>query len=66
MFIRGKNYKNHSKIIFEEKINIEKYVEPEISNNTPRNFTLVGSFNRNIQNEVEEYIPYYKDPVREK
>ena len=26
---------------------------------------LVGSVNRNIQNEVEEYIPYYKDPMKE-
>jgi len=64
VFIRGKNYKNHSKIIFEEKINLAKYIEPEI--NTPKNFTLVGSVNRNIQNEAEEYIPYYKDPIREK
>ena len=63
VFIRGKNYKNRSKIIFEEKINLGKYIEPD--NNTPKNFTLVGSVNRKIQNDVEEYIPYYKDPNRE-
>ena len=65
VFIRGKNYKNHSKIIFEEKINLANYIEHEISSNIPKNFTLVGSVNRNIQNEVEEYIPYYKDPMKE-
>ena len=56
VFIRGKNYKNRSKIIFEEKINLGKYIEPD--NNTPKNFTLVGSVNRKIENDLEEYVPY--------
>ena len=58
-FIRGKNYKNRSKIIFSENMNLKNYVEPTI--NTPTNFYLVGSVNRKIENEVEEYVSYYKD-----
>ena len=64
VFIRGNNYKNSSKIIFDEKINLKDYIEPE--NNTPKNFYLVGCVNRKIQNNDEEYIPYFKDPINEK
>ena len=60
VFIRGKNYKNRSKIIFNERINLQKYVEPNI--NCPHNFYLVGSINRKVHNIGEEYVAYYKDP----
>ena len=64
VFIRGINYKNRSKIIFNEKMNLKNYIEPDI--NSPKNFYLVGSVNRKIQNDVEEYIPYYRNPSNEK
>ena len=63
VFIRGINYKNRSKIIFNEKMNLKNYIEPDI--NSPKNFYLVGSVNRKIQNDVEEYIPYYRNPSNE-
>ena len=63
VFFRGKNYSNNSKIIFDEKINLKEFIEP--NTNTPSNFYLVGSVNRKIQNDVEEYVPYFKEQNNE-
>ena len=60
VFIRGKNYQNRSKIIFQENINLKDYIEEDI--NYPKIFKLVGSINRKVLNNKEEYVPYFKDP----
>jgi hypothetical protein len=58
-FIRGPNYKNCSKILFQEQMNIKDFVEPGII--APHNFYLVGCVNRKIENGNEEYVSYYKN-----
>ena len=56
VFYRGKNYDNRSKIIFKEEINLKEFIEPDIK--SPTNYNLVGSVNRKIENDLEEYVPY--------
>ena len=62
-FIRGNNYQNRSKIIFGETMNIKDYIEPEY--NFPKNFYLVGSVNRKIENNNEKFVSYTRDPDNE-
>ena len=60
-FIRGNNYQNRSKIIFGETMNIKDYIEPEY--NFPKNFYLVGSVNRKIENNNEKFVSDRKSVV---
>ena len=62
-FIRGNNYQNRAKIIFGESVNIKDYIEPEY--NFPKNFYLVGSVNRKIENNNEKFVSYTRDPDNE-
>ena len=62
-FLRGNNYQNRSKITFSEIMNIKDYIEPDY--NFPKNFYLVGSVNRKIQNNTEEFVSYSRDPDNE-
>ena len=48
-FIRGNNYKNKSKIIFEEKIDLTEFIEPDI--NSPHYFYLVGTVIRSFKDK---------------
>ena len=60
-FNRGSNYKNKSKIIFDEKINLEYIIEEGIISH--KNFSLVGCINRvSEMGKDERYSSYYKDP----
>ena len=62
-FLRGNNYQNHSKIIFNEKMNIKDFIEPGY--NFPMNFELAGCVNRKINDNTEEFVSYSKDPDNE-
>ena len=53
-FIRGNNYENKTRIIFENNIDLKKYIE--VSDNSPSNFYLVGSVNRICYNNTEQFI----------
>ena len=53
-FKRGNNYENQTKIIFENNINLKKYVE--VSDNSPSNFYLIGSVNRICSNNEEQFV----------
>ena len=53
-FKRGNNYENQTKIIFENNINLKKYVE--VSDNSPSNFYLIGSVNRICNNNEEQFV----------
>ena len=59
-FNRGINYENSSPINFSENINVKDCIEPGI--NTAQNFYLVGSVNRKIENNNEEFVSYNRDP----
>ena len=59
-FIRGNNYKNKSKIIFEEEINLEAYIEPKIDSH--KKFSLVGCINRTEEGKDEKFISFYREP----
>lgn len=59
-FIRGNNFKNKSKIIFSEKIDLQQHKEQDI--NSPHNFYLVGCINRIYRNNEEKFISYSRDP----
>ena len=52
--IRGNKYQNFSEIIFENNIELKNYVE--ISDNSPHNFSLVGTINRTFYNNMEQFI----------
>ena len=61
IFNRGSNYKNKSKIIFDEKINLEPFIEEGIDSH--KNFFLVGCINRvGEMGKDERYSSYYRDP----
>lgn len=63
-FIRGTNYKNESNIVFEEKLNLEPFIEPNID--SPKEYHLVGCVNRVCLKENEEkYVAHYKDPYND-
>ena len=53
-FKRENNYENQTKIIFENNINLKKYVE--VSDNSPSNFYLIGSVNRICNNNEEQFV----------
>lgn len=59
-FIRGNNYKNKSKIIFDEKLNLKDYIEPDI--NSPQNFYLVGSI---IKSNNGQFVSYSRNAYNE-
>ena len=59
-FIRGNHYKNQSKIIFDENINLKDYIEPDI--NSPHNFELVGTVIRSNKDNKEKFLSFSKDP----
>ena len=59
-FIRGNNYKNKSKIIFDEKLNLKDYIEPDI--NSPQNFYLVGSI---IKTNNGQFVSYSRNAYNE-
>ena len=59
-FNRGHNYKNNSQIIFNDNLNLIKYIEDKI--NSPKDFYLVGSINRIINKGKEEFIYYAREP----
>lgn len=61
IFNRGSNYKNKSKIFFDEKINLEPFIEEGIDSH--KNFFLVGCINRvGEMGKDERYSSYYRDP----
>ena len=62
-FIRGTNYKNKSKIEFNEFINLKDYIEPEIL--SPQYFYLTGSIIRSSKNDKEKFVSYSRDPYNE-
>ena len=61
-FIRGKDFKNETNIDFKETLNLKDYVE---SQNSPKEYYLVGSINRTYSKEDgnEKYVYYCRDPV---
>jgi hypothetical protein len=59
-FIRGTNFKNNSKINFKEELNLEAYVDEK--KDSPKNYYLVGSINRVIVNNNEEFFYFTRDP----
>ena len=60
-FIRGNNYKNQTKIIFNEKINLQPFIEPNID--SPKEYYLVGCINRvHYKDKDEKYVALYRDP----
>ena len=59
-FNRGHNYEKLTPISFEEYINVKDFIEPGI--NTAKDFYLVGSINRKIENNNEEFVSYNRDP----
>ena len=59
-FIRGNNFQNNTYINFEENLNLTDYVDEKIA--SPTRFYLVGSINRVINNEKEEFIYWARDP----
>ena len=63
-FYRGINYENYTPINFSENINTKNFIEQNI--NTAQDFYLVGSINRKIENNNEEFISYNRDPNDEK
>ncbi len=56
-FIRGQEYNNNSKIIFEENLNLINYIEK--NNESTKEFYFVGSINRRKINEKEEEFICY-------
>ena len=58
-FYRGKNYQSNKKIDFKEVLDIKKYTD--VGESTPL-YQLVGSINRVINDEKEEFIYFAKDP----
>ena len=59
-FIRGNKFANYSNIIFDEQLNLEDYIDDK--NVSPKEYYLVGSINRIIKNEKEEFIYFSRDP----
>ena len=63
-FIRGNDFKNESKIIFEEKLDVKGYVDKK--DDSPFKYKLVGSINRIINEKGnEEFVYFAKDPENE-
>ena len=58
-FDRGNNYKNNSIINFDENLNLSYFIEDK--NNSPKEYYLIGSINRIINNNKEEFIYYTRD-----
>ena len=65
-FNRGHNYEKLTPINFEEYINVKDFIEPGI--NTAKDFYLVGSINRKIQNQNNdtEFVSYNRNPINDK
>ena len=65
-FNRGHNYEKLTPISFEEYINVKDFIEPGI--NTAKDFYLVGSINRKIQNQNNniEFVSYNRNPINDK
>ena len=59
-FIRGTNFKNNSPINFKEELNLEPYVDEK--KDSPKHYYLVGSINRVIVNNKEEFWFFTRDP----
>ena len=59
-FIRGNKFQNYSNIVFEEILNLEDYVDEKDA--SPKEYYLVGSINRIIKNEKEEFVYFARDP----
>ena len=60
-FIRGTNFKNESSINFNEELDLEPYVDEK--KDSPKNYYLVGSINRIIDNnKIEKFIYFTRDP----
>ena len=59
-FYRGINYENYLPINFSKKINVKDFIEPDY--NAVQDFYLVGSINRKIENNNEEFVSYNRDP----
>ena len=61
-FYRGKNYQSFANINFPEYLDIKEYTD--IKNQTPI-YQLIGSINRVINNGIEQFIYFIKDPKME-
>ena len=59
-FDRGYNYKNKSNILFEEKLNVENYIED--NKDSPKDYYLTGSINRLIDKGKEKFIYCIREP----
>ena len=59
-FIRGTNFKNNSTINFKEELNLEPYVDEK--KDSPKHYYLVGSINRVIVDNKEEFFYFTRDP----
>ena len=53
-FIRGKRYNNYSQIIYDNNIDLKKFIDT--SDNSPYQFYFVGSINRIYNNNKEQFI----------
>ena len=58
-FYRGNNYNDNSAINFDEKLNVNKYIEEKDST---KEYYLTGSINRIIDKGKEKFIYYIRDP----
>ena len=61
-FYRGKNYQSFANINFPEYLDIKEYTD--VKEQTPI-YRLIGSINRVVNNEVEQFIYFIKDPKME-
>ncbi len=59
-FIRGNNFQNNTRIVFDENINLTDFVDEK--NASPTKFYLVGSINRVMNNGKEEFRYWARDP----
>lgn len=58
-FYRGNNYNDNSAINFDEKLNVNKYIEEK---DLTKEYYLTGSINRIIDKGKEKFIYYIRDP----
>ena len=59
-FIRGNDFKNKSNIKFDEKMNLEDFIDAK--KDSPKNYYLVGCIKRIIDNGNERFVYFARDP----